>query len=414
MEIKNVFILILVLQFLISNPSIPAVFAAEPGDLNKAIEERVRALQEINAQIEKTEQQIAETQTQQKTLKQEVTKLNYGINQVGLSIKSSEINIEKTALEISKLQGEIEQTTGSLDIKRSAVKKFLRQLQQRDREPLFLAFLNNRSLVDGFFEFQNISSLNQKLGEEVKNLQVLQQTLSQQFKNQSSKKMTLAKENQTLKSRKDILSDQKTSRSGLLAQTLNQEKLYQQQLSDLEKKQSAIGEEIEKIEDELRKTFDPTILPIKRPGVLGRPVSGKISQEYGQTPIGKRLYKNGFHNGVDFASPIGTPIAVAEDGQVIAVGDNGRLQYGKYVLIKHDNNLSTLYAHLSRPAVSTGISVKRGDIIGYTGNTGYSFGPHLHFTVYWAPSVRLENFSTCNCGLIPLGITINPLDYLER
>ncbi|MEK9186512.1 MAG: hypothetical protein AAB885_02920, partial [Patescibacteria group bacterium] len=163
MEIKNVFILILVLQFLISNPSIPAVFAAEPGDLNKAIEERVRALQEINAQIEKTEQQIAETQTQQKTLKQEVTKLNYGINQVGLSIKSSEINIEKTALEISKLQGEIEQTTGSLDIKRSAVKKFLRQLQQRDREPLFLAFLNNRSLVDGFFEFQNISSLNQKL-----------------------------------------------------------------------------------------------------------------------------------------------------------------------------------------------------------------------------------------------------------
>ena len=100
----------------------------------------------------------------------------------------------------------------------------------------------------------------------------------------------------------------------------------------------------------------------------------------------------------------------ADDGEVIVVGNNGRVQYGKFILIKHNNNLATLYAHLSRQIVQKGNMIKRGQVIGYSGNTGYSYGPHVHFTVYWEPSVSLKSFS--GAGLVPVGVTINPADYL--
>ena len=91
-------------------------------------------------------------------------------------------------------------------------------------------------------------------------------------------------------------------------------------------------------------------------------------------------------------------------------GNNGRLQYGRYVMIEHDNNLSTLYAHLSRTIVANGDIVQQGQVIGYSGNTGYAFGPHLHLGVYWTPSVTFKPFP--GAGLVPVGITIDPNDYL--
>ncbi len=406
---KRLFQLIFICTFFI-----PAVVAAVPENLNKAIEEKVRALQEINTQIEKTQKEIDSAQIQQKTLKRELGNLNYGINQLNLSIKSSEIGIEKLNLELEVLQYDIQDTEITIQTKQLAVIKFLRELQQKDNESLLLAMLKKKSLADSFFELQSIDALNNQLSLEVKNLQQLQSKLQDKFNKRSVKKQQSVLENNNLKNRREIFTDQKSARVTLLSQTQNQEKIYQQQLSELEKKQRAISDEIGVIEDELRRTFDPSILPIKRPGVLGKPVAGPLSQEYGQTAVGRRLYKNGFHNGVDFQAAIGTPVFSAEGGEIIAVGNNGRLQYGKYVLINHPNNLTTLYAHLSRQQVNKGDFVKRGDLIGYSGNTGYSFGPHVHLTVYWAPSVRLENFPSCNCGLVPLGITINPLDYLER
>ncbi|MEN3292507.1 MAG: hypothetical protein V7642_1760 [Burkholderiales bacterium] len=85
------------------------------------------------------------------------------------------------------------------------------------------------------------------------------------------------------------------------------------------------------------------------------------------------------HQGVDFAAPIGTPIRAAGDGEIDFVGpQNG---YGNVVEIKHWNNYSTLYAHMSRfgAGVKKGAKVSQGDVIGYVGMTGWSTGPHLHY-----------------------------------
>lgn len=93
------------------------------------------------------------------------------------------------------------------------------------------------------------------------------------------------------------------------------------------------------------------------------------------------IYKTSMpHEGIDFTSPIGTPIYATGNGYVAKVEYNGR-GYGNHVIINHGFGYSTLYGHMSRFAVRPGQKLHRGDVIGYVGNTGSSTGPHLHYEV---------------------------------
>lgn len=104
-------------------------------------------------------------------------------------------------------------------------------------------------------------------------------------------------------------------------------------------------------------------------------------------PDGGRIRKTqGFHtryNAIDVGAPVGTPIRAMADGTVIVTkspnGYNGG--YGGLTIITHANGSQTLYAHQSKISVSSGERVSQGQIIGYTGNTGKSTGPHLHYEI---------------------------------
>ncbi|MCS7234549.1 MAG: peptidoglycan DD-metalloendopeptidase family protein [Armatimonadota bacterium] len=85
------------------------------------------------------------------------------------------------------------------------------------------------------------------------------------------------------------------------------------------------------------------------------------------------------HHGVDIAAPWGTPVQAAAAGTVVYAGWFGG--YGKLVVVDHGGGLATLYGHLSSIAVSAGQRVRRGDVVGRVGSTGYSTGPHLHFEI---------------------------------
>lgn len=111
-----------------------------------------------------------------------------------------------------------------------------------------------------------------------------------------------------------------------------------------------------------------------------KPIEGRLSTPYGYT-----RYINGklasTHNAIDLAAPEGTPIAATNDG-VVALADELYLT-GLTIYIDHGMGLFSQYAHLSELRVSAGDTVKKGDIIGLVGSTGFSTGPHLHFT-FWA------------------------------
>ena len=115
------------------------------------------------------------------------------------------------------------------------------------------------------------------------------------------------------------------------------------------------------------------------------PVNGQFT-----SPFGQRWGR--LHAGIDIAAPTGRPIRAAAGGRVILAAPTGG--YGNYTCIAHRGGISTCYAHQSRLGTSVGDNVRAGDVIGYVGNTGNSFGAHLHF------EVRVN------------GRPVDPMDYL--
>jgi murein DD-endopeptidase MepM/ murein hydrolase activator NlpD len=111
-----------------------------------------------------------------------------------------------------------------------------------------------------------------------------------------------------------------------------------------------------------------------RPGSSGLiwPANGPIS-----SPFGYRWGR--LHAGIDIPLPVGTPLRAAASGKVIIAGWVSG--YGNYTCIQHGGALSTCYGHQSRLGTSVGASVSQGQVMGYSGNTGHSTGPHLHFEV---------------------------------
>jgi len=123
------------------------------------------------------------------------------------------------------------------------------------------------------------------------------------------------------------------------------------------------------------------------------PLYGLITSDYGwrSNPFGGSGGE--FHDGVDIAAPYGTAIRATADGKVEQSGWNS--SYGISVTLYHRDGIETLYGHMSRTAVSTGQSIKKGQVIGYEGSTGRATGAHVHYEV------------------IIHGSSVNPMTYLD-
>lgn len=409
--------------------------AATYQELKDSINEKSVELQNIQAERQKILNTLSELDKKGVTLQSDIEKNTYQINQLNLGIKSSQINIEKLGLEIESLGYEIKALEAKSGLGKEAIVKLLRELREKENENFLIILLKNQSLAESVSEAQNLLNLNNGLTLELTALRQLHEERSQKLNEISRKKSEQELENFNQRNRKLIIEDQKAERQNLLALNKKQEKVYQQKVQELEKIQADISAEIEEIEDKLRKEINPTILPTPRPGVLETPLSvnliENLTQNYGATEFAQSAYSSQFHNGIDIRASVGTPVFAAESGRVIAVGNTdsycppiwyGRKRYGgsygKYIVIKHENNLSTLYSHLSLQSVRVGAIIKRGDLIGYTGNTGFTTGPHLHFSVYaniYGAGEKLlspEIKSSVRCGPQPYGATLNPLDYL--
>ena len=140
--------------------------------------------------------------------------------------------------------------------------------------------------------------------------------------------------------------------------------------------QSRSLDEIERLAENKAELIEaiPSIQPIKNQD-LTRMASG---YGYRTDPFTK---KRRFHYGMDFSARKGTPIYATGNG-VVKRADNRSSGYGRHIRIDHGFGYISLYAHLSKYNVRRGQRVKRGDIIGYVGNTGRSVGPHLHYEIF--------------------------------
>jgi len=254
--------------------------------------------------------------------------------------------------------------------------------------------------------------------------------LSEKYDENTEKRASLVDLKEQYSDQNQVLVGNTTEKSKLLTATKNQETEYQKLLREKEAARLQIERELRDFESKLQFILDPNTIPAKGTQVFNWPVENVIiTQLFGGTEFAKQnagVYGGRpYHPGVDFGVPRGTKIFAPLSGTVRATGDTdlvaGCYSWGKWTLIDHANGLSTLYAHQSVISVTPGQQVKTGDVIGYSGNTGYSTGPHLHFTVYAKAGVSVKKFNefktTTSCGsaTTPVAATdayIDPMVYL--
>ena len=123
------------------------------------------------------------------------------------------------------------------------------------------------------------------------------------------------------------------------------------------------------------------------------PVHGEVTSEFGP-----RRYR--FHYGIDLRLKVGDSVRCAFSGRVRIIDYEGR-GYGNYIVIRHDNGLETVYAHLSSVLVAMNQNIKAGDLIAFGGNTGHSTGPHLHFEMrYIGNAINPAHIVDFSTGLV--------------
>ena len=146
---------------------------------------------------------------------------------------------------------------------------------------------------------------------------------------------------------------------------------------------------------------DPTVAAC---GGSASPVPGAVvGAHFGQYGSWSR-----YHTGLDFRAGFGTPIKAVADGVVLYAGNSGDWA-GNHIAIRHAGGVTTMSSHMSSMAVQAGQSVKAGQVIGYVGSTGRSFGPHLHFELYPAGVKYGDVYRAVNPSpwLRSIGVNVN-------
>lgn len=406
-------------------------FSATVDELTSNMNNLSAQIDSLNKEIDAYNKQIASTQGEAKTLKSALSSLETRkslllkqITKIKLQIVEAEGNIKKTEGQISVTQSKIEQNSQALG-------EVLRKINSDEIDnPVFLQiFTNTKSLGDVFDEIKRNNDISNAINSYVRNLNDNKVNLNLAKTDYESSRQKLVSLNDTLSDQKKLIDQTANEKNQLLVETKNKESNYQKLLADRSAKKDALEAELSSVESQLSVITDTSKLPNTGKGVLSFPVSKVIiTQYFGNTPFSTKnpqVYNGMGHNGVDFGVSIGTPIYAARAGVVLGTGNTdlacSGASYGKWVLIKHANGLSTLYAHLSVINVSAGQTVDTGEKIALSGNTGYSTGPHLHFTVYASDSVHIAGateYKSKVCGtylimpLAPRTGYLNPLSYL--
>lgn len=402
----------------------------EISKLQENITNHGKQLAEIEKEIAKYEAELKEVGSEKKSLQTAINQLNLERKKIQADLAKTENLISSTDLEINKLTLEISRTEKDIATNESGVAEIIRSEYEADGNTIIELLLNNAKLSDFWATLEAQETVRRSLIRKVTNLNNLKQELSTKQLASADKRTDLVTLKGQYGDQNSVLTNTVAERNELLVATKNEEKKYQQILSEKQKVREQIIKDLRDYEAKLQFILDPNTIPPPGTPVFAWPLTKVIiTQLFGGTEFAKQnssVYAGrAYHPGIDIGTPRGTPIHAPLTGTVRATGNTdlvpGCYSWGKWTLIDHANGLSTLYAHQDVISVTAGQKVSTGDVIGYSGNTGYSTGPHLHFTVYAKSGVTVRKFNeiktvtSCGPASTPVAATdayIDPMLYL--
>jgi len=370
--------------------------------------------EELEQEQDKLNSQIEEYEKKQKDLEKQKSGAMKAVESLINQISSSEAEIQELEGQIEDLQEQIDTKTEDIQQKEEEYTKQEALLDARliamyeNGETSYLeVLLTSSSMTDFLAKYYAASELIEY------DKELIRVTKEQKAQIESEKKEIEANKSKLDKSLTDAekknkeLINLKNEKQAYANELTAEEKEIEKELEELEAENKAIEAKIKeaekKYQQQLQQLQNNSGSSSAGKGVFIRPVSGGYISANGYYPSSGK-----FHGAVDYAVSPGSTVVAAADG-VVLVTANLTSSYGTYVVIRHANGLQSYYAHGTRGSitVSPGQTVKQGQKIMLSGNTGNSSGPHLHFEVRKSP----YNYKS-NATAYGQDSRVNPYNYM--
>ncbi|HEY4483199.1 MAG TPA: peptidoglycan DD-metalloendopeptidase family protein [Candidatus Paceibacterota bacterium] len=394
-------------------------------DISGKIADTNSQIKSLEAEIAAYSKSLTETQKAGNTLANAIKTLDLTKKKLDAQSKLTGQQVEAVTLQIGTLGTEIGVREQKITQHLIEISSTVRELRaEADASPIQV-FLSQNSLSGALDQVYNLQALQEKVRLSVVALKEDKQQLTENKIAREGDKAKLIVLRARLIDQQKLTEQNRKDKASLLAQTKNKEANYKLLLEQKIVQKAQFEADLLAYETKLKTTINFANLPKYGSGVLAWPLDEVlITQKFGDTEFAKAGAYNGKgHNGIDLRASLGTTVKSAASGTVTATGNTDlgcpSGSYGNWVLVDHGTGLSTLYAHLSLIKVTQGDSVPRSGLIGYSGSTGYSTGPHLHFAVYATQGVKVAQLyrgtTPSKCPPMPvasLNAYLNPLLYL--
>ena len=371
----------------------------------------------LNAEIEEKESKINELKSEQENLGSEIKRLDLAVADATSKIEEKNAEIEQTEKDIEQLEVEIAELTERIEKRNEMLKDRAASYQESGGSISYLDVLfGAQSFSDFIDRISAVATLVQADKEILEQHQADKIELETKQTQINAKLDSLKEMKEELESLKASLDSQIEEKNQLMNTLKQEEKAMHAEVKAAEEEQGVLAAQAATIQraiqlEQARQKAAPTTqsssggetasvettvsTPPVSSGSFTWPASGTLTSGYGSR-------SGGFHNGMDIAKRgPGIPIVATADGVVIRSYYSS--SYGNVVFISHSINgqvFTSVYAHMSNRIVESGAVVKKGERIGTMGNTGQSFGQHVHFELHKGP----WNFSKSN--------GVNPMSYL--
>ena len=343
--------------------------------------------QELQARLEQLRADEAQKQEYQETLEKQIEVLENQIRTARNDIEELNASINELTMKLDASQEEISDTIDQFKERVSA-------LYKAGTVSTLEVLLNSESLSDFTMRSEMLSTMSVRDQELINKIsEYMDATKDEREECEAEKELVaeLKKDMERKQSELDRLYEENAKAIEELQGKQNDTNhALEQNAEEIQKRdeeiQRLIEEEKKRQEEEERRRQEAAAN-----GSYSEIGGGGETGNVGWVPDGTTNGVSRGHGGMDIAGAYGTAIVAAESGTVIRshMADEWGWGWGYHVYIYHNDTYSTLYAHMSSTAVSTGEYVSKGQVIGYEGNTGDSTGPHLHFEV-WQNGTRVN------------------------
>ncbi len=340
-----------------------------------ALTERRQELQQILQQLTQRRDRLHKVRTEEHRVLGQLERIDRSREATARRLAGLTVEFRQTQARVQTVAQQLATTQRDLAVHQGRLRARLRDIYKYGQGSYLEVLLGTTNFAEFVSRWQFVSTVMRadraliiEASADATRYQYLQETLQ----TDSARLNTVISQTEASKREMEI---QGVAKRTTLRQIQHERRAYERAVRELE----ANSRELEVLIRRLQTPRAGTRVVLARgAGAIRWPADGPIT-----SPFGMRRHPlfgiTHMHTGVDIGALWGSPVLAAADGQVIHAGWFGG--YGKLVVVDHGAGVSTLYAHLYEILVSSGASVRRGQVVGRVGSTGFSTGPHLHFEI---------------------------------